>query len=66
MSTLTVDWKRCRGHSVCVAALGELISADDWGYPDVPNSVEVSGSLTGAARMAVRTCPAAALRLQKS
>ena len=66
MATLTVDWKRCRGHSVCAAALGEVISTDQWGFPEMPNTVEVPDDLHGAARLAVGTCPAAALRLRRS
>jgi ferredoxin len=62
---LSVDWTRCVGHGVCAAALGERVGLDRWGYPTVPTrGVEVPDGLLGAARMAVTSCPAAALRLQ--
>lgn len=63
MSTVQIDWRRCRGHGVCAAALGELVQLDGWGYP-VLSSPEVPDDLRDAARMAQRTCPAAALRLK--
>jgi ferredoxin len=64
---LSVDWERCAGHGVCAAALGERIDLDTWGYPiGVTTRGEViPNSLVGAAKMAVATCPAAALRLQR-
>lgn len=66
MSTLSIDWKRCRGHGVCAAAFGERISSDRWGYPTMPLTIEVPLEQEHAARMAVATCPAAALRLRSS
>lgn len=64
---LTVDWTRCAGHGVCAAAVGERVGLDRWGYPTVANGgVDVPDGLLGAARMAVRSCPAAALRLQRA
>ncbi|HEX6887613.1 MAG TPA: ferredoxin [Candidatus Nanopelagicales bacterium] len=62
---LVVDWERCAGHGVCVAALGERLDLDRWGYPRGVSSrgVAVPAELSGAARLAVRSCPAAALRL---
>jgi ferredoxin len=64
---LAVDWRRCAGHGVCAAALGERLDLDRWGYPigvdargaDVPRELE------RAARLAVASCPAAALRLTR-
>lgn len=62
---LTVDWTRCAGHGVCAAALGERVGLDQWGYPTVgTGGTRVPPELLRAARMAVTTCPAAALRLQ--
>lgn len=61
MTAVTIDWRRCRGHGVCAAALGELITLDEWGFP-VLDGTEVPDDLKGAARMAQATCPAAALR----
>lgn len=65
MSTVSIDWRRCRGHGVCSAALGELISLDETGYPVVANA-ELPDDLNAAARMAQMTCPAAALRVRRS
>jgi ferredoxin len=65
--TLHVDWTRCAGHGVCAAALGERVGLDRWGYPTVATpGVDVPAALLGAARLAVTSCPAAALRLQRA
>ncbi len=63
MSEVTIDWRRCRGHGVCAAALGELVSLDEWGFPVVTDP-QVPDELRLAARMAQATCPAAALRVR--
>lgn len=65
MSEIHIDWRRCRGHGVCSAALGELVALDEWGFASV-NSAPVPEGLEAAARMAQITCPAAALRVKKS
>jgi ferredoxin len=64
---LVVDWSRCVGHGVCAAALGEQVSLDRWGYPHGVSTagVPVDPDLRRAAKMAVRTCPAVALKLAK-
>lgn len=64
-ATLTIDWSRCQGHGVCMAAFRERLQADRWGYPQgIPTSgVAVSADEVGAAKVAVATCPAAALRM---
>jgi ferredoxin len=63
--TLTVDWSRCAAHGVCAAALGEKIGLDHWGFPTgvTTGGIEVPEGLADAARLAVVSCPAAALRL---
>jgi ferredoxin len=61
MSTVTIDWRRCRGHGVCAAALPEVVSLDQWGFPVVLDAEVPEGS-DDAARLAQATCPAAALR----
>lgn len=63
--TLTIDWARCQGHGVCVAAFRERLERDRWGYPHgIPTSgVPLTSDEVGAAKVAVATCPAAALRL---
>lgn len=64
-ATLAIDWARCQGHGVCLAAFRERLEADRWGYPEgIPTSGAVlDGHEVPAARTAVATCPAAALRL---
>lgn len=63
---LTVDWTRCQGHGLCAAAFGEQIGLDRWGFPDgvTTSGVSIPESQRRAAKMAVATCPAVALRLQ--
>ena len=65
---LTVDWTRCVGHGVCAAAIGERIDLDTWGYPIgvTTRGEDIPDSLVRAARLAVLTCPAAALRLTRA
>ena len=65
---LVVDWTRCVGHGVCAAALGERIHLDRWGYPTgvTTRGVPVPGRMRDAARLAVVSCPAAALRLRRT
>jgi len=64
---LTVDWARCTGQGVCAAALGERIDLDTWGYPTgvTTRGQPIPAGLVGAARLAVASCPAAALRLTR-
>lgn len=64
---LSVDWERCAGHGVCAAALGERIDLDSWGYPIgvTTRGEAIPDSLVRAAKLAVATCPAAALRLER-
>lgn len=64
---LQVDWGLCAGHGVCSAALGEEIDLDQWGYPrgHGDRRITVPEDLVGAARLAVATCPAVALRLRR-
>lgn len=66
-SVLAIDWRRCAGHGVCAAAVPELITRDRWGYPDLggADSTTVPPDLSGAARWAVASCPAAALALRR-
>lgn len=63
--TLTIDWARCEGHGVCVAAFRERLERDRWGYPHgIPTSgVPLAADEVAGAKVAVATCPAAALRL---
>ncbi len=65
MTTLTIDWTRCRGHGVCLAAFGERLHPDQWGYPQgvTTRGLVLDDGELSAARTAVATCPAAALRV---
>ena len=60
-----VDWARCAGHGVCSAALGERLGLDPWGYPVEVARGPVPARLEEAARLAVASCPAAALALRR-
>jgi ferredoxin len=61
---LRVDFIACDGRGLCAAALPELISLDDWGFPVVRDQV-VSGRWLADAQAAVRACPKLALRLER-
>ncbi len=65
---LVIDWARCAGHGVCAAALGERIDLDRWGYPTgvTTRGMPVPEGKADAARLAVVSCPAAALRLRRA
>lgn len=66
-ATLLVDWLRCAGHGVCAAAFGERVGLDRWGFPNgvTARGVPITAEQLPPARLAVRTCPAAALRLAR-
>ena len=59
---LRVDFIACDGRGLCAAALPELVSLDDWGFP-VVSSRDVPPRLLADARVTVRLCPKLALRL---
>ena len=63
--TLRVNPIACSGHGVCADLLPELISLDEWGYPIVDPG-PVPPALGLEARRAVATCPALALKLQRT
>lgn len=67
-NVLVLEWQRCVGHGVCAAALGERVDLDRWGYPTGVSTrgVAVPRDLERAARLAVVSCPAAALRLRRA
>lgn len=58
---LVVDWQRCQGRGLCFELLPEALALDDWGFPLV--APRIDADLVPAAREAVRSCPALALRL---
>ncbi len=63
MSTLHIDWTRCRGRGGCVELLPELIGRDELGYPVTATDTAVPRALHRHAQQAVRDCPRLALRL---
>lgn len=62
---IEIDWTRCDGHGLCARLLAERITLDEWGFPVVADP-EVAGDTLLAARLAVRSCPALALRLERT
>jgi ferredoxin len=60
---LEIDWTRCDRHGLCAELLPQRITTDEWGFPFVPPD-DVSTDDLPAARRAVRSCPAIALRLE--
>ncbi len=63
MSSLHIDWTRCRGRGGCVELLAELIGRDEFGYPVVATDTAVPRALQRHAHQAVRDCPRLALSL---
>ena len=66
MSRLHIDWTRCDGHGSCAELLPELLTVDEWGYPQARHgerAPNVPSSLNRRARHAVGSCPLLALRL---
>jgi ferredoxin len=65
MSTkaLTVDWTRCDGHGLCARLFPERVALDEWGFPVVERG-PISDEERSPARLAVRSCPRLAMRLE--
>ena len=61
---LRVDFIACDGRGLCVEALPELITLDDWGFPIVGDQA-VPLRLLADARETTRLCPKLALRLER-
>lgn len=62
---LQVDPVRCDGFGHCAELAPELVTLDEWGYPII-NATPLQGSnreVLNSARLAVRGCPRAALKL---
>jgi len=57
---LRVNPIACSGHGLCAELLPELITPDEWGYPQLADR-PVPASLARRARRAVADCPALAL-----
>ncbi|GAA3371453.1 NADH-quinone oxidoreductase subunit NuoF family protein [Streptomyces sannanensis] len=62
---LAVDWTLCQGHGLCADIAPELIGMGSDGYP-APAEVMVPVHLQGRAELAVRRCPALALRMEQT
>lgn len=62
---LHVDPIGCVGHGICAELLPELIRLDDWGYPIIQD-VKIEAWLMDDARRAIASCPALALRLERT
>lgn len=59
---ISVDRNRCEGHALCVALAPEVYGTDDEGKATVLGPV--SEDQLDTIRLAVDTCPVAALRLE--
>jgi ferredoxin len=66
--TLSIDWTRCDGHSLCAALLPGRITLDDWGFPLITDGQDPDPDRDpdNDERRAVLACPALALRLERS
>jgi ferredoxin len=62
---LRVDPIGCVGHGICAELLPELIRLDDWGYPII-HDVTVQPALMDDVRRTIASCPALALRLERT
>jgi ferredoxin len=62
---LQLDPSACDGFGFCIGLLGELLVADEWGFPLVQDA-NVPPQLESYARQAVKACPRKALRLLAS
>jgi ferredoxin len=63
--SLRLDPIACTAHGLCAELFPERISLDDWGYPVIEPG-ELTPDLMPHARRAVASCPAVALRLERS
>ncbi|MBF4997282.1 ferredoxin [Nocardia sp. BSTN01] len=61
----SVDYDRCEGHSLCVAAAPDLIEIGDDELAHVVVD-ELAPAQHPAAEHAIRSCPKQALRLENS
>ena len=61
--TLAIDWTRCDGHGLCARIFPERITLDAWGFPLIDGGA-LRDEETSPARLAVRSCPRLALRLE--
>ncbi|MGD0810543.1 MAG: ferredoxin [Acidimicrobiales bacterium] len=62
---LQLDPSACDGFGFCIALVGELVTADEWGFPIV-RGANVPPELETYARQAVKACPRKALQLVRN
>ncbi|HUY56497.1 MAG TPA: ferredoxin [Candidatus Micrarchaeaceae archaeon] len=62
---LRVDPTLCVGHGLCAELFPERVRLDDWGFPIIAPD-ELPSSLQRAARRAQTSCPALALKLDRT
>jgi ferredoxin len=62
---LAIDWTRCDGHGLCAALLPQAITRDEWGFPIIDRK-KVAKADELSLKRAVATCPALALRLERT
>ncbi|MEO6826012.1 MAG: ferredoxin, partial [Microbacteriaceae bacterium] len=68
---LHIDWTRCDGRGLCTELLPDILTRDDWGYPQ-PNAANIANrsdvpippKRLDAAEEAVKLCPLLALTLR--
>ncbi|MFI1198790.1 NADH-ubiquinone oxidoreductase-F iron-sulfur binding region domain-containing protein [Streptomyces sp. NPDC020883] len=60
---LLVDWTLCRGHGLCAELVPAMIRLGPDGYPETAGA-PLPARMRRRARLAVRRCPALALRIQ--
>jgi ferredoxin len=58
---VTVDRDKCQGYGQCAEVAPTVFSLDDWGFSIAENDGEVAPGDEGAARDAVKACPAQAI-----
>ncbi|WP_102925373.1 NADH-quinone oxidoreductase subunit NuoF family protein [Streptomyces noursei] len=62
---LLVDWTLCRGHGLCAEVVPAMIRLGPDGYPETAGR-PLPARMRRRAQLAVRRCPALALRIQRS
>ncbi|MEU7542232.1 ferredoxin, partial [Micrococcus luteus] len=60
---LLVDWTLCRGHGLCADVVPGIVKLGPDGYPEKA-SMALPARMRRRAQLAVRRCPALALRVQ--
>lgn len=63
--SLVVDPVACDGYGSCCELLPEWLSADEWGYPVIPED-DLPEHLVPLAKRAVKACPKLALVIQQT